>query len=191
MELAGKGKSLADISLEMRRSSFDTASLMFYLLGRGVVLVDTVQEEIKDSAGEDPPAAIQERLGRAYKHLQDHHYDDAMASYEEVLAFDRLNQNAKKGLIAVSEARSRERAARNVPLDKIPVLKMSLEALTQENFHPQEGFVISRVNGEWDVKSILKLCPMGEEAALLIFSRLLERKVIELTEPKAHPRGTS
>ena len=32
------------------------------------------------------------------------------------------------------------------------------------------------------MQSILKLCPMGEEAALLIFARLLERKVIELTD---------
>jgi hypothetical protein len=52
--------------------------------------------------------------------------------------------------------------------------------LTRQNFDAQEGFVLSRVNGEWDVRSILKLCPMGEEQALLIFSRLLERKVIRL-----------
>ena len=27
--------------------------------------------------------------------------------------------------------------------------------------------MLSRVNGEWDVQSILKLCPMGEEEAML------------------------
>jgi hypothetical protein len=52
--------------------------------------------------------------------------------------------------------------------------------LTRMNFDAQEGFVISRINGQWDVQSILKLCPMGEDAALLIVSRLLERKVIRL-----------
>jgi hypothetical protein len=36
------------------------------------------------------------------------------------------------------------------------------------------------VNGEWDVQSILKLCPMGEEEAMLIFGRLLERGLIKL-----------
>jgi hypothetical protein len=40
--------------------------------------------------------------------------------------------------------------------------------------------VLSRVNGMWDVNSILKLCPMNEGDVLLIFARLLERKVIEL-----------
>ena len=28
------------------------------------------------------------------------------------------------------------------------------------------------MNGQWDVQSILKLCPMGEEDTLLIFARL-------------------
>ena len=58
---------------------------------------------------------------------------------------------------------------------------MDIASLTRENFDPQEGFVLSRVNGMWDVSSILKLCPMSEEDALLIFARLLERKVIELS----------
>ena len=41
----------------------------------------------------------------------------------------------------------------------------------------------ARVNGEWDVQSILKLCPMVEEDALMIFARLLERGIIELRKP--------
>jgi hypothetical protein len=53
--------------------------------------------------------------------------------------------------------------------------------LSQQKFDHQEGFVLSRINGQWDVRSILKLCPMPEEEALMIFVRLLDRKVIELT----------
>jgi Domain of unknown function (DUF4388) len=183
MGLAAAGKSIAEISLEMRRSLFDAAALMFDLLNRGAVTVDKVEDDPKDIASDDPLPAIGERLTRAYQFLQDRRYDEAVAAYEEVLKVDRLNQNAKKGLIAVSEARGRDRAVKSVPLDRIPALQMDLATLTKENFEPQEGFVLSRVNGEWDVKSILKLCPMGEEAALLIFARLLERKVIELREP--------
>jgi hypothetical protein len=38
------------------------------------------------------------------------------------------------------------------------------------------------VNGQWDVQSILKLCPMGEEDTLLIFARLIDRKLIKLED---------
>ena len=40
--------------------------------------------------------------------------------------------------------------------------------------------MLSRINGQWDVQSILKLCPMPETDTLSIFSQLLDRQVIEL-----------
>jgi hypothetical protein len=36
------------------------------------------------------------------------------------------------------------------------------------------------VNGQWDLRSILKLVPLPEDEALMIFVRLLDRNVIEL-----------
>ena len=62
----------------------------------------------------------------------------------------------------------------------MPALAVDIVTLTKQNLDPHEGFVLSRVNGEWDVQSILKLCPMGEEEAILIFGRLLERGLIKL-----------
>jgi Domain of unknown function (DUF4388) len=177
--LVAAGKTLTEMSLEMRRSEFDTADLAYRLYQKGLVAVDQTRDEVK---APDPIGAIQALLGLAYQRLQEKRFDAAIQAYEEVLALDRLNQNAKKGLIATMEARSREKAVRSVPLTKVPVLNMDLVALTKEDFDPHEGFVLSRVNGEWDVQSILKLCPMGEEAALLIFSRLLERKAITLRD---------
>ena len=124
--------------------------------------------------------AIQALLALAYERLQEKRYEAALKAYEDVLAIDRLNQNAKKGLIAALEARQRERLVEDVPRDKVPSLAVDFVTLTKQNLDPHEGFVLSRVNGQWDVQSILKLCPMGEEEAMLIFARLLERKLISL-----------
>lgn len=178
--LVAAGKSLAEIALAMHRTDFDTAAVLFGLCAEGIVAVDTAPEEARP---EDPLAAIKDLLTAGYERMQEKRYDDARKAYEDVLLLDRLNQNAKKGLIAVSEVRGRERALARVALHKVPVLLRDFVSLTKENFDPQEGFVLSRVNGQWDVRSILKLCPMAEEDALLIFSRLLERQVIELRDP--------
>ena len=106
-------------------------------------------------------------------------YDTALKNFESVLKLDPLNQHAKKGLVVSIEGRGRTRSLRLVPRNKIPRLMVSLADLTKEKFDPREGFVLSRLNGEWDVQSILKICPMPEDEAMLIFSRLAERKVIE------------
>jgi Domain of unknown function (DUF4388) len=176
LELAAQGRSLAEIALDMHRSEFDAASLLYALFERGLIeAVPAGEESATDLVG-----TIHDLLAAGTRRLEERRYEEAMAAFEEVLAIDRLNQNAKKGLIAVVEARGRERALRKVPLDKVPILSVDLGELTRLDLDAEEGFVISRINGQWDVRSILKLCPMGEDAALVIVSRLLERKIIRL-----------
>jgi hypothetical protein len=177
LALAASGKSLAEMSLELRRSEFETAALVFQLHARGLLTVDKAGS---DAPSRDPIGAIQELLALAYRRLQEKRYDSALEAYQEVLGLDRLNQFAKKGLLAAAEARGREASLKAVARDKIPKVAVDLATLTRQNLDPNEGFVLSRVNGEWDVQSILKLCPMSEEQALLIFARLLDRKLIEL-----------
>jgi hypothetical protein len=62
----------------------------------------------------------------------------------------------------------------------VPVLRVALESLSLANVDPQEAFILSRINGEWDVQSILKVCPISEDDAILAFARLLSRRIIEL-----------
>jgi hypothetical protein len=175
--LAAEGRTLSEIALETHRTEFDTAALVYELFTRGSLAVDRVED---DPGGTDPVGAIQDLLKVAARRLGEKRFDAALAAYEQVLQYDRLNQNAKKGLIEVAEAREKERALRTVSLDKVPFLTVELRALTRQNFDPHEGFVLSRINGDWDVRSILKLIPLPEEDALLIFARLLQRRVVEL-----------
>ena len=177
LDLAAEGRSLLGMSLELRRSEFETAALAFTLYNAGALEVAEVRG--KDAAS-DPVGAIQALLALAYQRLQERRYAAAVKAYNDVLALDRLNQNAKKGLLAATAASNGQELATSIPLDAVPVHAMDFASLTQQNFDPHEGFVLSRVNGQWDVRSILKLCPMSEADALAIFGRLLERKLIRL-----------
>jgi tetratricopeptide (TPR) repeat protein len=177
LELAQTGRTLAAIALETRRSEFDTAARAFELHQRGLLAVARIQDTLPVG---DASSLIRELLNMGAERYGQKRYDKALEAYEQVLAVDRLNQDAKKGLVSVVEARNRERAVRGVHLDQVPVLLLDFKQLTMHDLDAQEGFVVSRVNGQWDVRSILKLCPMTEDDALMIFARLLERGVIEL-----------
>ena len=43
---------------------------------------------------------------------------------------------------------------------------------------PKEGFILSRINGEWDIQSILSICPFRDADCLRMIKRLIDRKVI-------------
>ena len=177
VNLAAKGKTLAGISLESRRSEYDATLLLAGLCDRGVLAVDKLEAGAPET---DPVGIITTLLEGAAMRLKEGRFDAAREAYERVLAFDGVNQAAKKGLLAVADARQKARTVRKIPLDKVPVLRLTAMALSQQRFDPQEGFVLSRINGQWDIRSLLKLCPMPEDDVLLIFARLLDRQVIDL-----------
>ncbi len=181
-ELASQGKSLAEISLETRHAEFDTADYLFSLVELNVLAIDRATDE---PAAADTVGAIEDLLELAQNALGEKRYDASFEAFQDVLALDHLNHTAKKGLIAVSEGRKRQRLAKRVPPNAVPVVKLDLPQLIKEKFSAEESFVLSRVNGRWNVESILKLCPMGEEETLAIFARLVDRKVVALDSPPA------
>lgn len=177
VDLAAWGKTLAAISLESRRSEYETTLLVAGLCDDGVLVVDRLEAGAPET---DPVGIILTLLAGAEMRLREGRFDAALEAYEKVLTLDGVNQTAKKGLLAVAEARQRARTARRIPLEKVPVLRLTAMALAQQRFDPQEGFVLSRINGQWDARSLLKVCPMPEDEALAILARLLDRQVIEL-----------
>jgi hypothetical protein len=181
-DMAVGGRTLAAISLETRRSEYETALLVAGLCDQGVLAVAEVAAGAprKPSPESDPVGTIAALLVFAEARLAEGRFDAALESYEKVLGIDRVNQDAKKGLLAVADARHQAKLASKVPLDKVPTIRLTGMALAQLQFTPEEGFLLSRINGQWDIRSLLKVCPMPEESALVLFARLLERKVIEL-----------
>ena len=71
------------------------------------------------------------------------------------------------------------RCINGISLDGVPVLRVSLDESAKLELDPHEGFVLSRVNGEWNVRSILKVCPMQEDEVLIIFKPLMDITLIE------------
>jgi len=176
-QLAAAGKTLAEIGLETRRSEFETAQHLFSLVELNMLLVERA---LPDADERDATGAIDGLLAQARIALAERQHDTALEAFQDVLALDHLNQEAKQGLIAVSEGRQRQRPTRRVPAQARPALLISQAQLAREKLSPEERFLISRVNGRWDVQSILKLCPLDEEEALALFARLIDRKLIEL-----------
>ncbi len=177
LTLAGQGKTVSEISLELHTTEFDVAAGLHALCAQGALAVDGVGDAAPTA---ETLRAIRDLLAIAERRMQDQQLDEALESFEAVLSLDRLNQPAKKGLVAVFEGRERARAKRKVPRTKVPVMRVALESLTLASVDPQEAFILSRINGEWDVQSILKVCPIGEDDAILAFARLLSRRIIEL-----------
>ena len=63
----------------------------------------------------------------------------------------------------------------------MPQLRVSPSDLTNQQIDPQEGFVLSRINGSWDIQSILSICPFREADCLRMIKKLMERGIVEVS----------
>jgi len=79
--------------------------------------------------------------------------------------------------ILTTEARARNK---DDVLNAVPRLARDLSALSEEKLEPIEGFLLSRINGVWTVRSILQLCPVPEGEARQVLDRLVARGLVVL-----------
>ena len=179
IDLVDRGKNMAEISLELHAVEFYAASRLYDLYERGYVAVLEAPEEIDF---EQQLASMKERLAEGVACYNSGDYDKALELFESALAVDPQNKYARLFVLKIQRLREDLKSVSDIPLEKVPRLKVTLLALSKLDLDPQEGFVLSRVNGTWDVDSIIKICPMNSTDVLLIFKRLLDAKLISFED---------
>ncbi len=76
---------------------------------------------------------------------------------------------------SLSPAPPRGEAPAPVPkilLSSIPLLTKPMEELTSFSFTPNEAYIVSRINGLWDVRSIARISPFPEADVLRVLAKL-------------------
>ena len=176
LELVSQGKNLGEIALELHAVDFYAATRLHELHERGLISVAVAMEEIPF---EQQMADLQDKLREGVVCFNAGQHSEALAAFEAALAIDPQNKYARLFVLKIQREMEDAKGVNEIPLDGVPVLCVSMEELAKLELDPHEGFVLSRVNGEWNVRSILKICPMQEDEVLIIFKRLMDITLIE------------
>ncbi len=127
--------------------------------------------------------------GRAFLGQGD--FDASLRHLRAARALEPDNQDAQEILVE-AEKKIREHIERSgVTLSSIPQVTATMEQLTSSNLSPQEGFMLTRINGTYDIQSILKITPMPQLDALMLFWKLATVGYIRLLPPRTPNAGTT
>jgi hypothetical protein len=118
-------------------------------------------------------------------------FDAALRHLRAARALEPENPDAHEALTE-AEKKTREHIERSgVTLASIPQVTATMEQLTSSNLSPQEGFMLTRINGTYDIQSILKITPMAQLDALMLFWKLATGGYIRLLPPRTPPGTTT
>ncbi len=178
-----KRMSVAEICYHMHASAFHVYGQLYTLISEGIARV--TGELPEDSPAlvkevEDLPESVTEMVWSAERKI-DEDPDTALQIIQKVLQQQPNNPEAQ-ALLPVAEEKFIKRVYESggISAKSVPQLKVSPSDLTTAQIDPQEGFVLSRINGSWDIQSILSICPFREADCLRMIKTLMERGIVEI-----------
>ncbi len=173
--LLTRSKPVWEIVLELHGSDFLVNFELFQLYEMGLV-------EVKEARTQPAVQAAKnvDHFAEGLELMASQKYQEAIAAFQEALRVDPQNSKADEQIELAEKAICRELYKTTTPGLKVPYFLVPESELTKYNFTNQEGFVASRVNGIWDVKSIVMLSPLREIEILQILDKLMKMGVIGL-----------
>lgn len=169
-------RTMYDISLELHATEFEVMSVAFRLMQKGLLEVKELKKEVVS-----PEVNITKGLWeKGRRCLEEGKYAEALNLFKYILKEEPNNKTARELMDKAEDGYCKSFFEAEVPLVSIPVLNKPLEKLINENLTPTEGFLASRINGTWDLASILKIAPMKEIEALKAFKSLYEKKIVSV-----------
>ncbi|HEY7784757.1 MAG TPA: DUF4388 domain-containing protein [Pyrinomonadaceae bacterium] len=174
-----KRMTVAEICYNMHDSSFNIYAKLFDLVSNGIARLVEERPAGADTFTKlpDTPEDPSELLWLARRELKDENPAKALQLIQQVLEAEPKNEEAQ-ALLVKAEEEFMQQLYKELPPKAVPQIIMSPEGLTQQQLGPQEAFVLSRINGEWDIESILSICPFREADSLRMIKTLVEAKVI-------------
>jgi Domain of unknown function (DUF4388) len=179
-----KNMTVAEICYNMHTSLFHACALLFDLVSRDVVRVageapETV-EVSSDLSALNLPTTVPELLKLARAEIKENNAENALAIIHSALEQEAKNADAHR-LREEAEKKFIAQVYQNGLSPKsVPKIVATLEQLEQERLGPQEGFVLSRINGESDIDSILSVCPFREADTLRMIKTLIDWGIVKI-----------
>ncbi|HJW14920.1 MAG TPA: DUF4388 domain-containing protein [Thermoanaerobaculia bacterium] len=174
-------RTIEEIAVQTHNAEFAVARFVYEGLARETMtLAETVPQmrTVATAGSASVETDVENFLQRGKASLR----EDPQAAYRMFKVASDLAPADGRATEAVRDA-EREIRARlerdGVSGDKVPELAISITELTERTFSPHEGFVLSRINGIWDVKAVMKISPIKELEVMMIFQRLWKDGVIQ------------
>ncbi len=179
--LIERGMSLAEIALEMHAMEFRISSCLLDLYEQKVIRIGKISE------GRSYEASVEQlrtllREGLTYFNAGDH--PRALPAFQAALEIDPQSK-AHLYIKKIENTLGKQDSKVPLPLDAVPVLAVPVADLATKDLTHQEGFVLSRVNGDWNIGSILSICPMSEIEVVAIFRKLEGSGLIAIKQQSA------
>ncbi len=188
LEAVDDDRSIEDICLHTHSSEFFVCQVLHRKILEGKLkmvrprVIEAEPQIVTEKASGSRVAPKAEALiGEAMNQLISEDYESAVRHLRAAASLEPDNRDLRLVIEQKETAIRKAIAEAGVRPDCVPVLESSLEEMKSLRFTPGEGFILSRINGRSDIRSMAKISPLSELDALLVFWKLAKANHISFT----------
>lgn len=174
-------RTIQQLAMSMHAVEFVACRSLFTLYEEGYLRIRKILGESDKNdlpGGEDHSMDSFMTLG--IEKMADGHFEEALDMLKEI---DHNFPNYEQIVAPMLDRAERETVraiSKILPPEKVVKLKVPLSDISFSKLTPEEGFVLSRIDGTWDIRSILSVTPMKELDALRLLKKFLDRNLIKV-----------
>lgn len=181
LELVDDDRTLEEIAIQAHASEFRVAKVLYEQARRKRLKIVKPRAPTAAASSNEHVAVTPEALVAAgERHLAEGDPEKALRHLRAARSLEPDDRAIEASFKRAEAAVQAKIAASAIQPTSIPYLNLSLESLTKHKFSPQEGFLLSRINGTYDVQSILKISPIPPVEAQLALMKLVEGGYVKL-----------
>jgi hypothetical protein len=184
-------RTVEDICLETHSSEFHVSKvLLTQVEARRVKMVKPRRRPAAEAGGDsDIAIGAKAMLTAAETHLSHKRFEQALRHLRAARSLEPENRQVLEAAQQGEARLQKELEKEGILLDAVPKQASDIEDLTASKITPQEGFMLTRINGSYDIRSIVKISPMPQLEALMVFWRLARAGYITLEKAKAKAKA--
>jgi tetratricopeptide (TPR) repeat protein len=179
-------RRISDLCLLFHASDYGVNKTLYEMYHMGIL-------EVLEAPPMPPPSELQtEEQVRALcnaglKLFNSGQYEQVIQTFKQVLLLSPGNQLAQTMMGKAYKELKATLVSDDFTIEHVPYLQKALHDLDELSFTPQENYVLSRVNGTDSVQAIIRISPIQELQALMIFKKLAKEGLIGFLNPPGPP----
>ncbi|MCI0412994.1 DUF4388 domain-containing protein [bacterium] len=177
-DLVDGKRNIEDLVLATHSVDYSACRALFMLYDQGLLRIKTVLEapaERKSLGGNYSVSTIL-NLGR--ESMEKGRFEEALELLRQIDPSSPDYKPEVQMLLAEAEKESIDEISKVLPPDSVVTLMIPLNQVAHAGLTPEEGFLLSRIDGSWDVNSILSVTPLKEVDVLRLMKKLVDRGII-------------
>ncbi|MDX1585045.1 MAG: DUF4388 domain-containing protein, partial [Thermoanaerobaculia bacterium] len=157
-------RSIEEIGLESRAVKFLVAKTIYEQVKAGTVKVmaPSGDEALTSEDFASTEKEVEKLLSMSQKEVDEGKLQTGLQLLRAAQEIEPNHPKVKDALGRTEDEIRKRLEEEGITIEKVPTVVKEIGEISNMNFRPNEGFVLSRIDGSWDIGSIIKISPLRE-----------------------------